>query len=84
MVVYGRLKLEVDGEILLLDSGTAVRIPPNVPHTAWPAERDEVLNIDVFAPIRADYLFLAGHQHDKFDTDLEIREGADPPSYGPK
>lgn len=66
MIVYGRLRLEVDGEILLLEPGTAVRIPPNVPHTAWPAEREEVLNIDVFAPIREDYLFLASHQQDDF------------------
>lgn len=68
MVVYGKLNVEIDGQAYLLEPGTALRVPPNVPHTAWPAEKTEVLNIDVFAPIREDYLFLTKHQHDLFDN----------------
>lgn len=68
MIISGRLNLEIDGEVLLLEPGTAVRVPPNLPHTAWPAEKTEVLNIDIFGPIRADYLFLTDHQTDSLDT----------------
>jgi quercetin dioxygenase-like cupin family protein len=82
MVVFGSLNLEIDGQVLLLEPGTAVRVPPNVPHTAWPARKAEVLNIDIFAPIRKDYLVLATHQSDLFDTDYH-RRGETTGFYGP-
>jgi quercetin dioxygenase-like cupin family protein len=68
MVVEGYLNLEVDGEVILMEPGTAFRVPADVPHTAWPARGSEVLNIDVFAPVREDYLFLTEHQRDTFNT----------------
>jgi quercetin dioxygenase-like cupin family protein len=74
MVVYGKLNVEVDGQVHLLEPGTALRVPPNVPHTAWPAEKAEVLNIDVFAPIREDYLFLTKHQRDAFDNTYAYKQ----------
>jgi quercetin dioxygenase-like cupin family protein len=73
MIVHGCLNLEVDGELLLLEPGTAFRVPANVPHTGWPAGNSEVLNIDVFAPVREDYLFLTEHQGESFSTAYRSR-----------
>jgi mannose-6-phosphate isomerase-like protein (cupin superfamily) len=67
MVVEGRLNLEIDGEILVMQPGSAIRVPPGAPHTAWPAGDDPVLNIDVFGTVREDYLFLTRHQREIFD-----------------
>jgi hypothetical protein len=39
-----------------------VRVPANAPHTGWPLGNDPVLNIDVFAPARKDYLDLVKYQ----------------------
>lgn len=69
LVVYGRLNVEIDNEVQSLDSGSAVRVAPNLPHTAWPAGNEEVLNIDIFAPVRLDYVFLTSHQREDFATD---------------
>lgn len=62
MVVEGNMALEFDGEVIDCGPGSVVRIPSNVPHTKWPLSNKPVLNIDVFAPARADYLHLVGYQ----------------------
>ena len=46
--------------------GPVLRIPPGARHTAWPKGDEVVLNVDVFAPARSDYLFLTNHQDDEF------------------
>jgi len=61
-VVSGVLNFEVDGERFTMDAGSVLWIPPNALHTAWPSGRERVLNIDIFAPARDDYLYLATHQ----------------------
>lgn len=66
MVVEGRMKLEVAGEVVLMSPGSAVRVPSGKPHTAWPIGRKPVLNVDVFGTVRKDYLFLTAHQHERF------------------
>jgi mannose-6-phosphate isomerase-like protein (cupin superfamily) len=66
MVMQGRLNLEIAGEIVEMPPGSAARIPPGVPHTAWPASDERVLNIDVFGTVREDYLFLTQHQKEVF------------------
>ncbi|MBS0248698.1 MAG: cupin domain-containing protein [Proteobacteria bacterium] len=62
MVVEGNMALEVDGEVIECGPGSVTRVPSNVPHTGWPLGNKPVLNIDVFAPPRADYLPLASYQ----------------------
>lgn len=61
-VFQGTLIFQIDGVEHELTAGTAILIPPNIPHTAWPKGDEVVLNVDVFAPSRADYDFLAAHQ----------------------
>jgi mannose-6-phosphate isomerase-like protein (cupin superfamily) len=73
MVMEGRLNLEIEGEVVELPPGSAARVPPGVPHTAWPAGGERVLNIDVFGTVREDYLFLTRHQ-------TEVFEGAPAPA----
>src|SRR5262245_7549162 len=62
LTVKGRQLLEVEGEAMECGPGTIVRVPANAKHTGWPIGDEEVVNIDVFAPPRADYLFLVEHQ----------------------
>lgn len=64
LVMTGTLIFTVDGEEVVAGPGTALRIPAGVPNTARPASADVALNIDIFAPARADYVFLAKHQID--------------------
>ena len=61
-IFAGTMIFQIDGEEFELGPGSAILIPPDAPHTAWPIGSDTVLNVDVFAPAREDYLFLADHQ----------------------
>jgi quercetin dioxygenase-like cupin family protein len=60
--MQGRMMLEIDGETMECGPGTVVRVPADAEHTGWPIGAETVLNIDVFAPIREDYLFLVDYQ----------------------
>jgi hypothetical protein len=73
LVVEGCLNLEIAAEVVEMPPGSAARIPSGVTQTAWPAGDQRVLNIDVFATVREDYLFLTHHQR-------EVFEGAAPPA----
>lgn len=64
MIVSGTLALFADGKEYVLGPGSALRIPANMPHTGYVIGGETVLNIDVFAPAREDYLFLAVNQSD--------------------
>jgi len=64
LVVAGHLQLEIDGEVLDMPSGSICRVPRDAMHTGWPVGDEPVLNIDVFAPPREDYLFLTHYQKD--------------------
>ncbi len=71
-IFSGTLIFEVDGEQIEAGPGTVLRIPPGAMHTAWPKGDDVVLNVDVFAPIRSDYLFLTAHQDDEFSDHAAV------------
>ncbi len=64
LIISGTMVFEIDGEEFELGPGSAILIPPDAPHTAWPKGTETVLNIDVFAPPREDYLFLTKHQEE--------------------
>jgi quercetin dioxygenase-like cupin family protein len=53
-IVEGALKFWVGGEELVLKAGQVLVIPPNVPHKALALE--DTLDIDIFSPIRQDWL----------------------------
>ena len=58
----GTLIFTIDGEDYTLESGDCIRIPAHAMHAARPAGDSRVLNLDIFAPGREDYFFLAEHQ----------------------
>jgi quercetin dioxygenase-like cupin family protein len=62
LTVEGTQMLEIEGKALACPAGSIVRIPANAKHTGWPGGNKPVLNIDIFAPPRADYLFLTDYQ----------------------
>jgi len=64
LVMEGHMKLEIDGLALDMPAGSVCRVPGNALHTGWPVGDQVVLNIDVFAPPRKDYLFLCDYQRD--------------------
>lgn len=63
-VFGGTLELELDGTSYTVGAGELLYIPANVAHTGRVLGSEPVLNVDVFAPIREDYLPLASHQPD--------------------
>ena len=65
-VVQGTMRFVVDGEELVAGAGNLIRIPPNVEHFGEPLGDEQVLNLDVFAPIRADYRHLVEYQQAEF------------------
>ena len=78
LILSGTFGLQVGEEELVLSAGTAVRIPANVPHTCWTIGNEVVLNIDVFAPAREDYLFLAVNQDEYGPVPKNQSKGAIP------
>jgi quercetin dioxygenase-like cupin family protein len=62
LIVKGTLILDIDGRTMECGPGSIVRVPANAMHTGWPVGGEPVLNIDVFAPARNDYLHLTDYQ----------------------
>ena len=62
LVFAGTLELALDGVPYRVASGEFLYIPAGVPHTGRVLGDEPVLNVDVFAPARDDYLPLASHQ----------------------
>jgi quercetin dioxygenase-like cupin family protein len=61
-VFAGTLEIELEGRPHAVRAGEFLYIPAGTPHTGRVAGDEAVLNIDVFAPVRGDYLYLAEHQ----------------------
>ena len=53
------------GDMNTVGAGELLYIPAGVPHVGRVVGDEVVLNADVFAPIREDYLYLAAHQNGK-------------------
>jgi quercetin dioxygenase-like cupin family protein len=65
IIVQGRTKLHIGEQVLELGPGAMVRVPPDVVHYAVPLGDEVCLNLDVFAPVRKDYLPLVEYQNKK-------------------
>lgn len=72
-VFSGELEFTVDGGTYLVPSGSVLRIPAGLPHSAQPRGDDEVLNVDVFAPVREDYVYLTDYQNAEADAANRVR-----------
>lgn len=62
LVTEGAMEFLVDDETYLVEAGEAVLIPADARHTGVAVGEVPALNIDVYAPPRADYLHLVAHQ----------------------
>jgi quercetin dioxygenase-like cupin family protein len=64
MILQGRLRLHIEDEVHDCGPGTIMRIPPNALHWAEPpaAADSPVINVDIFSPVREDYLPLVEYQ----------------------
>ena len=60
------MRFHIGDEEIELGAGGLVRIPPDIVHYGEPIGDEEVLNLDVFAPIRDDYRHLVAYQADEF------------------
>jgi mannose-6-phosphate isomerase-like protein (cupin superfamily) len=65
LILAGTLELDLDGDKYTVGAGELLYIPAGVPHVGRVVGTEVVLNVDVFAPIREDYLYLAIHQNGK-------------------
>ncbi len=55
LVVKGKVKFIIEGEVNILSAGDVLHFPPNNRHGATMLD-EEVILIDIFAPIREDFL----------------------------
>ncbi|MBM3530914.1 MAG: cupin domain-containing protein [Alphaproteobacteria bacterium] len=65
MLLEGRVKLHIGDEVHDCGPGTVLRIPPDVVHWAEPPRPEDgiAVNVDIFSPVRDDYLPLVEYQH---------------------
>jgi quercetin dioxygenase-like cupin family protein len=69
LILAGTLELDLDGDRYTVGAGELLYIPAGVPHGGRVVGDEVVLNVDVFAPAREDYLYLADHQTGKKGND---------------
>jgi len=55
LVVQGRVKFTISGEEHIVSAGTVMHFPPNNRHGATMLD-EEVILIDIFSPVREDFL----------------------------
>lgn len=56
VIMKGQAELVLGDEILYLKEGDVFFVPPDIPHSLKVIGDEPVLNLDVFSPIREDYL----------------------------
>jgi quercetin dioxygenase-like cupin family protein len=62
-IVQGKVRFHIGGEVFEGGPGSVIRIPPNIEHYAEPFVDEPVLNLDIFAPLREDYMHLVDYQN---------------------
>ena len=55
-ILEGECQFILGEESIRMGAGHVILVPPNVPHTLRPIGKETIVNIDVFSPIREDYL----------------------------
>jgi quercetin dioxygenase-like cupin family protein len=55
-IIKGSAEFTLGDEVINLGEDDVVLVPPNVPHQLEVTSTEPVLNLDVFAPIREEYL----------------------------
>jgi quercetin dioxygenase-like cupin family protein len=62
-IVQGKVRFHIGDEVFEGGPGSVIRIPPNIEHYAEPFGDEPVLNLDIFAPLREDYMHLVDYQN---------------------
>lgn len=65
-ILTGRMRWTVGDKTFEVGAGEVLRVPPNVVHGGIPISDETVLNLDIFCPIREDYLEIVEHQKADF------------------
>ena len=68
-ILQGRMRWWVGDEEFEVGPGSVLRVPPDVPHGGIPIGDETVLNLDIFCPIRKDYLHIVDHQAAEFGVE---------------
>ncbi len=55
-ILSGSAKVVLGDEVLTLKAGDVVHVPPDLPHSLEVLGDETVMNMDIFSPIREDYL----------------------------
>ena len=55
-IIEGTCRFVLGDEVLDMVAGDVILIPPDVPHSLEVTSEETVLNLDVFSPIREDFL----------------------------
>lgn len=66
--VSGRMNYHVGDDVFEMTAGSMLRVPANTMHYAEVIGNETVMNLDVFAPRRADYEHLVDYQAAEFAT----------------
>jgi mannose-6-phosphate isomerase-like protein (cupin superfamily) len=61
-VIEGKLRFWTGDHVHDLDGGDFIYIPRDVPHGGMPRDDSAVHLMEIFAPLRTDYLYIAEHQ----------------------
>ncbi len=61
-IMKGRAEIEVGDKKWVFGPGDVMVVPPDVPHMLKVLGNEPVLNLDVFSPIRNDYLYKKKNQ----------------------
>jgi quercetin dioxygenase-like cupin family protein len=69
LILQGRVRFHVGDDVFEAGPGSAIRIPAGVMHYAEPIGDEVALNLDIFAPARADYAHLVAYQHAPADRE---------------
>jgi quercetin dioxygenase-like cupin family protein len=62
LILEGTAAFDIAGSETVVSAGELILIPSGVPHTARVVGDIPVLNVDLFAPAREDYVHLTEHQ----------------------
>ncbi|MBK0392129.1 AraC family ligand binding domain-containing protein [Ramlibacter algicola] len=66
--VQGQFRYHVGDEVFHMTPGCMLRVPPHTLHHVEPVGDEVALNLDIFAPLRADYAHLVEYQRAEFTT----------------
>lgn len=66
-ILQGRMRWHVGDDVFEVGPGEVLRVPPDVPHGGVPIGDETVWNLDIFQPIRQDYIEIVEHQKADFE-----------------